>query len=194
MDYFQTQADRERCASYRERTDKNIRMEKTGEKAMMNKGATFSPCRKYRYTLTRSWNQKQFCLFVCLNPSTADEHIDDPTVRRCIRFAESWGYGGMVMCNLIPFRSTDPKKIYDQDNRPMWSLLENERYIKKLTVIAGMTIAAWGAHGAIQDMGQYYIKNILHNPHYLSLTKDGHPGHPLYLKKTLQPKPFSEAT
>lgn len=78
----------------------------------MDKSAIFSDCRIYRYSLSRIWNlTKDFVSFVCLNPSTADERNDDPTVRRCIRYAADWGAGGMVMLNLYAYRSTDPKKL-----------------------------------------------------------------------------------
>jgi hypothetical protein len=150
---------------------------------MMNKGAIFSPCRKYRYTLTRIWTDKKpFALFVCLNPSTADENKDDPTIRRCIRFAESWGYGGLVMCNLFAYRSTDPKALYQIDHK-VGPMVENWNYVKVQSQEAGVTVAAWGVHGTLKDAGGYALKELLSNPHYLALTKGGHPKHPLYLKK-----------
>jgi hypothetical protein len=56
-------------------------------------------------------------MFIGLNPSTADERQDDPTIRRCIRFARDWGHGGLVMANVFPFRSTQPKGLLDADDR-----------------------------------------------------------------------------
>ncbi|MBA3483376.1 MAG: DUF1643 domain-containing protein, partial [Pirellulales bacterium] len=81
--------------------------------------ASFSLCRKYRYSLLRRWAPPQepdkpalrYCMFIGLNPSTADERADDPTIRRCIRFARGWGYDGLVMANVFPLRSTDPKSL-----------------------------------------------------------------------------------
>ena len=71
--------------------------------------AVFSPCRTYRYALSRVWAaDKPYALFIGLNPSTADETLDDPTIRRCIDFAKRWGYGGLVMANLFAYRATDP--------------------------------------------------------------------------------------
>ena len=78
----------------------------------MGKSAVFSPDRKYRYTLTREWNNvKPFILFIGLNPSTADETKDDPTIRREIGFSHLWGFGGMIKCNIFGFRTTDPKHL-----------------------------------------------------------------------------------
>ena len=72
--------------------------------------ATFSPCRRWRYTLLRRWEPANLIVvaFIGLNPSTADETLDDPTIRRCIGFAKAWGAGGMYMLNLFGWRSTDP--------------------------------------------------------------------------------------
>ena len=71
-----------------------------------NKGAYFSPCRKYRYALWRIWNQnKPYAMFIGLNPSIADEVYDDPTIKRCINYSKSWGYGGVYMTNLFSYVS-----------------------------------------------------------------------------------------
>ncbi|GHX72979.1 hypothetical protein VCSRO16_3593 [Vibrio cholerae] len=73
----------------------------------MKNTAELSKCRKYRYALWRTWDSdKPFAMFIGLNPSTADEKNDDPTLRRCINFAKSWGYGGVCMANLFAFRAT----------------------------------------------------------------------------------------
>ena len=74
--------------------------------------AVFSPCRTYRYALSRVWAaDKPYALFIGLNPSTADETLDDPTIRRCIDFAKRWGYGGLVMANLFAYRATNPSEM-----------------------------------------------------------------------------------
>ena len=71
----------------------------------MQAGAEFSPCRRYRLTLRRRWDSAPQVLFGLLNPSTADESRDDPTVRRCIGLARSWGYGALAIGNLFAFRT-----------------------------------------------------------------------------------------
>ena len=78
----------------------------------IKKSAVFSTCRKYRYSLTRSWNlTENYVLFIGLNPSIADETIDDPTLTRCINFAKDWGYSGLIMVNLFAYMSTYPIEL-----------------------------------------------------------------------------------
>ena len=80
---------------------------------MKDMGATFSPCRTWRYSLWRIWQPgKPYVVFIGLNPSTATEVEDDPTIRRCIRYAQDWDYGGLYMLNVFALRSTDPKALY----------------------------------------------------------------------------------
>mgnify|MGYP000880158315 CR=1 FL=1 len=74
--------------------------------------AGFSPDREFRYTLTRRWDDRLLVNFLMLNPSTADENIEDPTIRRCMGFARDWGYGGLMVTNIFAYRSTDPKALY----------------------------------------------------------------------------------
>ena len=85
----------------------------TGNEAM-ERGADISPCGRYRYSLWRKWGPGATCMFVGLNPSTADETADDPTIRRCMAFARDWGYGALCMANLFAYRATDPA----DDNAP----------------------------------------------------------------------------
>lgn len=74
-----------------------IQVDLAGNKAVINSTAVFSACRKYRYSLHRTWDREnRKCMFIGLNPSIADEVVDDPTIRRCIRYAKEWGYGGPV--------------------------------------------------------------------------------------------------
>ncbi len=152
-------------------------------------GATFSPCRKYRYTLFRNWHSlsdKGVVMFVGLNPSTADETNDDPTIRRCIGYAKNWGYSGIVMTNIFAYRATDPKDM-KAISEPVGE--ENDQALKDQAARAGIVIAAWGAHGAHLARGEY-VRALLPELHYLRLTKDGHPGHPLYLPAKLKPAPW----
>ena len=159
---------------------------------MMEKTAEFSSDRKYRYVLRRIWNRKKgHVLFVCLNPSTADENVDDPTIRRCIRFAESWGLGGMVMVNLFAYRATNPKEMLAHSD-PVGT--SNVLYWEREHKAANVTIAAWGVHGAHMRMDKEFMRYVGGNVHCLALTKTGHPRHPLYLKKGLEPIPFQATT
>ena len=156
---------------------------------MIEKSAIFSPCRKYRFLLERHWKrEKGYALFVCLNPSTADENVDDPTVRRCIRFSERWGYGGLVVCNIFSIRSTDPKLLYQTDL--LEPVKENYEYIQQYSKCASITIAAWGNHGHYLNRGKTVLRYFLKSPHHLGLTKSGAPKHPLYLKSSTIPEKF----
>ena len=155
----------------------------------MKKSATFSDCRKYRYTLWRYWGglfSSGYAMFIGLNPSTADETNNDPTVRRCIGYARDWGYSGLCMANLFAFRSTLPSAMLSVKD-PVGS--DNDKHLKAVAKKAGIIIAAWGNHGAYLGRGEA-VRKVIPNLHYLKLTKKGIPGHPLYLKKDLKPIPL----
>lgn len=151
-----------------------------------NPGAIFSDDRTYRYALFRTWDQsKTFVMFVGLNPSTADENTDDPTIRRCIGFAKDWGFGGICMTNLFAIRATDPKVMLAAAD-PIGGL--NDFWLQTLSSCAGQIVAAWGVHGS--HMGRdKYVFNRLPPMVCLGTTKHWHPRHPLYVRKdaVLQP-------
>lgn len=151
-----------------------------------NSTAVFSPCRRYRYELWRRWAKGPAVAFVCLNPSTADETQDDPTVRRCINYAKAWGFGAFCMLNLFAYRATDPAEMKRQAD-PIGPA--NDRAIFAVCNWVNLVVAAWGVHGTHQDRHRWAIKNLA-NLHHLGLTKDGHPRHPLYLQKDLKPHPM----
>jgi len=150
----------------------------------MIKGAEISKCTKYRYSLWRIWDEsKAYVIFIGLNPSTADAVEDDPTIRRCIKFAESWGFGGIHMMNLFAYRSPEPKKM-KQAIDPIGP--ENDRWLQTLSEKTNTVIAAWGNHGTFKNRSQEVMK-LLPNLHYLKLNSSGEPSHPLYLKADLKP-------
>ena len=146
--------------------------------------AYFSKDRIYRYALWRTWDESlPKVLFIGLNPSTADEIQDDPTIRRCIRYAKDWNYGGYIMGNIFAYRSTDPKKLLDIED-PVGP--KNNYWLKKLSKEASLTIGAWGNHGKILNRGNQ-ISKMLKTFHCLKITKEGFPSHPLYLHSRLKP-------
>lgn len=150
-------------------------------------GAEFSPDRVYRYSLWRFWEKdKDYATFICLNPSTADEYENDPTIRRCINYAKAWGYGGLIMLNLFAYRSKKPKNLYAVKD-PVGP--DNDFHLRSASSKAGITIAGWGIHGRYLGRDKSVIE-ILKDPQCLSLTKDGLPGHPLFLKGNLKPMPY----
>lgn len=146
----------------------------------MIKSAKFSYDRMYRYELWRWWEKsKPFVMFIGLNPSTADETNDDPTVRRCIGFAQDWGYGGLCMVNLFALRATDPKVMLDfvKSVGP-----DNDEHLIMVSDKAGKIIAAWGNHGSHRNRDKE-IMAFIPDMFCLGITKKGNPKHPLYLKK-----------
>ena len=155
----------------------------------MYKNATLSQDRKYRYTLERHWNvERGRICWIMLNPSTADEEFDDPTIRRCIRFTESFGRGAMTVVNLSPFRATKPRDLMGKLIEELWG--DNEVAILAATEYADLVIAAWGSvHQDLRDLEARMIRTVRRNVlqlHCLRINGDGSPGHPLYLPKDCQ--------
>ncbi len=155
--------------------------------------ATFSACGRYRYTLTRRWLLGSgSMLWVLLNPSTATANKDDPTIRRCIRFAQGWGFGGMTLVNLFALRATNPK-IMLADDDPIGA--DNDAVIERAAQTHYMIAAGWGAHGSHMDRAAQVLKLISKHRsivHCLGLTKAGEPRHPLYIAKDTAPVPIED--
>lgn len=188
----------------------------------IQKGAVISACGNYRYSLWREWRLhplpanwdmwtdddgqpildgegKQLgeplsCVFVMLNPSTADGDQDDPTIRRCVSFAKAWGYDRMEVVNLFAWRSTDPRAVLAMTGGKLDPVgTANRAFVHRAIERAGMIVCAWGAHGG--HIGQDetmlgWIEEHDGQPHALRVTKGGFPAHPLYLPADLQPKPY----
>jgi len=144
----------------------------------MQRSARFSACRKYRYSLARIWDDSlPRVLFVGLNPSTADDLCDDPTVRRCIGFADRWGYGGLTLVNLFAYRTTDPKGLADVRD-PVGP--DNDHWIAVEQARVESVVAAWGNRGVLLNRDAVVLDTLEH-AHCLGVTKAGCPRHPLYL-------------
>ena len=144
--------------------------------------AVYSDCETYRYSLTRVWQAGQPRLtFVMLNPSTATEVANDPTIERCEQRARRLGFGGFRVTNLFAFRATDPRDLraaaepVGADNDT--TLLDSARW-------ADQVIVAWGVHGIHQGRAAQ-VTRLLRSCDvalfHLGLSKAGHPRHPLYL-------------
>lgn len=164
------------------------------------KGAVISDCGQYRYALSRSgWLGGSGCvLFVMLNPSTADASEDDPTIRRCIRFAKDWGFAQLAVANLYAYRATRP-----DDLKPMGSLAVGERsngtaygslyrnrndnWLRTLAMQANEIVVAWGANkgpapGRADRAAEILATHFGPFLKALGVTKDGSPRHPLYVR------------
>lgn len=150
----------------------------------MRSHAELSSDRVYRYRLSRFWADGPRVIFVMLNPSTADENVDDPTLRRCLGFAKAWGFSGLDVVNLYALRATDPMKLWKVDD-PVGP--ENDRYLREAGASGAPLVAAWGAHAK-----DARVQEVLAIPGFdrltcLRVTKRGYPSHPLYLPRGLEP-------
>lgn len=153
--------------------------------------AVFSACGQYRYRLCRTWDfRKRTINFVMLNPSTADERQNDPTVERCERRARDWGYGGYYITNLFALRSTDPRELRRVED-PVGP--DNDVEILTAAGMAYEVICAWGNHGAYRGRSAEVAK-MLSEAHQrlraLRVGKTGEPCHPLYLPYSCERIPF----
>jgi hypothetical protein len=149
--------------------------------------AEFGDGGKYRFRLDRAWDATNLrrLVVIGLNPSTADETVDDPTIRRCIGFAQREGCGGLIMVNLFAYRATDPSELR--------KAVDPAGDGNSITVLqacqtpGAIALAAWGVHGAYLNRGSKLRAFLLRSGiqlHHLGLTAGGFPKHPLYLPAT----------
>lgn len=154
--------------------------------------AVYSDCEKYRYSLTRVWEPSGTRVnFVMLNPSTATEVQNDPTVERCERRARTLGYGGFAVTNIFAWRDTDPKAMRAAPD-PIGPA--NDETIQERAHWANDVIAAWGTHGEHLARGEAVAKLLAQCDRpvfHLGLSKAGHPRHPLYLPYVQKPEPWA---
>jgi len=156
--------------------------------------AQYSDCEKYRYELTRVWDASgRKALFVMLNPSTATEIQNDPTVERCERRSRTLGFGGFRVCNIFAYRATDPRNMRAQSD-PVGA--ENDQAILRACDWADQIVCAWGTHGEHLKRGPQVEQMLRAQPKalfHLGLSKMGHPKHPLYIAYAVQPMPWDGA-
>lgn len=144
---------------------------------MINNGAIFSPDRQYRYMLYRYWDMsKRAIMFIGLNPSTANETVNDPTIRRVMQFADDWGYGGVYMMNLFGLVTAYPKELTKHPD----PVGENDKWLKEAQGKCSDVIFAWGAFVQASERAKIVI-NLFPGAHCLGKNKDGSPKHPLYI-------------
>lgn len=153
----------------------------------MMRQTILSPDRAYRYALWREWiGGEGYVMFIGLNPSTADETNDDPTIRRCIRFAKDWGFSALCMTNLFAFRATDPK-VMMLAPEPVGR--DNDAHLLDIYNGASLVVAAWGV-GGVHLGRDRKVCNTLGAMDCLGLTKGGHPRHPLYVRADIARQDF----
>ena len=139
----------------------------------------------YRYTLLRRWNESEpNVLIIGLNPSTATAISDDPTVRRCMAYARSWGFGSVAIGNLFAYRATDPQRLF-RARDPVGP--KNDEFLRAMAAEASMVVAAWGNRGVYLNRSEV-VQAMFPRLHCLRLTQERQPGHPLFLLKSLRPQ------
>jgi hypothetical protein len=153
--------------------------------------AVYSPCERYRYLLTRVWDGAgSRALFVMLNPSTATEVQNDPTVERCERRARALGFGAFRVVNIFAFRATDPRVMRVQDD-PVGPGNDAAILSSATDWRPDRVICAWGGHGDFCGRGQA-VAGLLRATGqplwHLGLTASGQPKHPLYIGYARQPE------
>lgn len=165
--------------------------------------ATWSPCKKYRYTLRRTWRdaeelerRRRVVTWILLNPSTADETTNDATIRRCIAFAQAWDFDELMIVNAYAWRSTDPRALLTVPD-PVGP--DNDAAILAACARAELIVCGWGRHLRAERQvalttlllpGYHAAQGGRWKLHALARNGDGSPSHPLRLPSSLQPQPF----
>jgi hypothetical protein len=145
-------------------------------------GAVMDAERKHRFLLWRFWDDRPRMLFIGLNPSTANELTDDPTIRRLCDFARSWGYGGLYACNLYSQVTPYPEDLKDNND-----FFDANVHARKMTVeLSSLVVCGWGDGVKKIEFGDARasaIKWDIQKPMCFGLTKSGNPKHPVRLSK-----------
>lgn len=153
---------------------------------IMKSGATFDKSEKYRYLLWREWDRaKPSCVFIMLNPSTADATKNDPTIRRAMSFAEQFGFGRFEAVNLFAYRATDSRTLARVRN-PVGR--DNDSFILESLARCDECFVAWGNLGALRERSRLVLEMIPETTvlNCLGVNQSGEPKHPLYLPNSTQ--------
>lgn len=161
-------------------------------------GAVFSPCRRWRYHLHRRWADGPAAVFLGMNPSTADEKINDATIERFYRRIRAWEREGLFermgfyrpaaveVVNVFAWRETD--------SRLLPGLIaagtdivgpENDGAIVSACAQASVVVCGWGLPGhRLLNRGPAVLQLLWRagvTPYCLGINADGSPQHPLYI-------------
>jgi len=150
-------------------------------------GAIFGEDRSYRYALYRIWDPTlTTIMFIGLNPSTANETEDDPTIRRVKRFAKDNGYGSVMMVNLFAYVTAYPEELKKCAD-PVGKF--NDQFLKDLGKTCSEIVFAWGSFPEAKDRAKEVIK-LFPDGVCLLQNRDGSPRHPLYVPADTKLKKF----
>ena len=160
----------------------------------MIRAARISDDGLYRYALLRRWaDDGPVATFVMLNPSTADATVDDPTIRRCVGFATSWGCAALHVLNLYAFRATKPADLWKAGD-PIGP--ENHQLLMRHVLASRIRqdplVVAWGAHARPERVAEFVYSLGVWKDHLscLGVTKAGAPRHPLYIAGVTALRPW----
>lgn len=186
------------------------------EPTYIESSASFDDRRIYRYSLVRRWDSGPTCLWIMLNPSTADETKLDPTLRRVLGFTQSWDpesingitlyppykrFGAFEVCNLYAFRSTDPEALWARtlfdpvsgSHVPFDPIgPDNDEAIQIAAKRAQLVIVGWGTNARPERERKVaqLLADVGVQPYALGLAKKGQPVHPLYMPASKKPVPW----
>lgn len=154
--------------------------------------ATFDRQRIYRYELWRRWSPgDRYVQFICLNPSTADETTDDPTTRKCVKFAKTWGFDAMCITNLFAFRATSPQVMMLSPDPVGFG---NDRHLLRIAANASLIVCAWSRDGGFNNRAAQVCSLLNNYDLYCLRITQVQPWHPLYLPDSTRPKLWREST
>lgn len=143
-----------------------------------DRGASFSKCRNYRYVLYRIWDKSLPRLSVIgLNPSTANEISDDPTIKRVCAIAKHNGFGGIYMLNLFAWVTAYPDELLKCKD----PVADNDRWLRKIVDLSSDVVFAWGNFKEAQERAKKVIA-MFPTAKALHINKNGSPKHPLYCR------------
>jgi hypothetical protein len=159
---------------------------------MVTRSCVFSDDRIYRYRLDIAWGEGglgnvAWCL---LNPSTADEIENDPTVERRFRWSMAHGYDSLSIVNIFAYRATDPDVMKAQAD-PVGP--DDDRHILEVAKASDLFVVGWGNHGSHLGRGWQVTEMLSREgiePQCLGINRDGQPKHPLYTSYTTPLRPY----
>lgn len=142
---------------------------------LSSSGAEFSSDRKYRYALWRIWDDRPLVMVIGLNPSTANESKNDPTIEKVIKVASRNGFGGVYMMNLFGIVSKDPE-ILKSDSNPIG---DNDKFLEEISAVCEKVVFAWGNFKEARERALQVVANF-NEALCFKQNKNGSPKHPLY--------------
>lgn len=161
-----------------------------------NEPAVFSPDGRLRYALVCHWGkgegEHETVNFIMCNPSTDNDVNNDQTIRRCVDFAQRWGYHRLIVTNVSPFRSRWPSDLQSAVlSSQEWAT--NDRYIHEAAAASSLVVVSWGPD-APRGMVARALGMLDGIPlHCLGVNDHYSPKHPLHVPGTQLPEPLPSA-